>query len=456
MGGGVKFISQIKNANKTFALESAMVAAIRALGLLCVFVLHILIARFLDDSAEFGKYAWGQNIFFVVGTICALGLPAATSRYVAALNATAHYALSREIVALGLKYLVLSTLTIITVVLFIIFAIPAWSNPAIPYRVTLAALLFAPLFSFLSFYQNQALVRRWMVLAFFPMHIIRPVVTGLLVFICWKLSLTPPSALLVIMLFSCSIAAALIPQVLLYRQRERKYKDSKEGAPPKKGYEPESLWRYAMSILRSRIAITIIEYSSVLVLTLLAGPAATGTFFAAERLARLCGLPREISVPVGRPRIVATHAVNDTAGLQHSALQVAHSSFWPSLLAIIALSVAGETLLGLFGENYKGATYLLYALLLGYFIRACFGSVDDLLMMTGHQELYSRVVIVSALTHVLLLFLLIPLWGAMGAAIAIIISSTSRQLSLFFLVKRLLGVNATILGRGRLFPQREL
>jgi len=295
------------------------------------------------------------------------------------------------------------------------------------------------------FYQSQAQARRYMVLAFLPMYIIRPVVTALLIITCWRFTQLAPSALLVLQFMACAVAAAVVPQILVYRHRDRQLPTQEPENEPREGLEAKNLWPSAMPILRSRIAGLTIEYSSILILTLFAGPASTGLFFAAERLARLAALPLDISRAVVRPRIASAHATNDFSAMQHGAYQVAHISFWPTLFLIVCLFIFAQPVVGLFGDEYTAATSLLFALLAAQFIRVSAGGVDELLLMSGNQALLSRVTVRTAVLHVVLLLLLVPTWGALGAVFAIIVSTGFRAVSLLLLVRRVLAINPTVL-----------
>ena len=73
------------------------------------------------------------------------------------------------------------------------------------------------------------------------------------------------------------------------------------------------------------------------------------------------------------------------------------------------------------------------------------GSVGYLLTMTGHQKIAIQLLLSCALLTSLLCFLLIPLWGKEGAAIAAGVNNIVLNVAMSIAVYRKTGINSTLL-----------
>ena len=77
------------------------------------------------------------------------------------------------------------------------------------------------------------------------------------------------------------------------------------------------------------------------------------------------------------------------------------------------------------------------------------GSVGQVLNMTGHEKDSAIGMAIGAIANVCLNFLLIPRWGASGAAVATGVSVAIWNIVLAAFVYRRLGLNTTVIRRAR-------
>jgi O-antigen/teichoic acid export membrane protein len=89
-----------------------------------------------------------------------------------------------------------------------------------------------------------------------------------------------------------------------------------------------------------------------------------------------------------------------------------------SLVVALGICLFAKPFLLLFGRDFTPGIGLVWVLSCAELISAGAGSVGMVLIMTGHERAALRGSIVSAALVVVLSALLIPRWGAMGAAIA--------------------------------------
>src|SRR5262249_60869840 len=117
-------------------------------------------------------------------------------------------------------------------------------------------------------------------------------------------------------------------------------------------------------------------------------------------------------------RFSSYHVAGNREGLSAFLKQSIKWTFWPSLAATLLLLAFGRPILSLFGPEFTGGYYLMFILAIGLLARAAIGPIERLLNMLGEQR-------VCALAHAgafgvnfCLCIILIPHFGAAGAAIA--------------------------------------
>lgn len=432
-----------------FLRRGAFVAVVRFTGLLCVFGLQVLLARLIGDTAEYGKYAWGQSLLFLLGTFAALGLPLVIARFVAALTAQKNEAAIAPVVRAALKLLVISSSVLMGVALLLVLF---WQDPggASAYRdAAIIALLFAPAVTFTLFFRDLARARHWLGLALLPLQVIRPCLTAILALAIWLALDRYLQGVQVLVLVGLSLILILAVQGLLLRSRHKRMNAGSDHPETSSDYHPSRLIATALPIFVTRCAGITITYANVIIVGSLAGPAAAGAYFAAERLAKLAGIPKDIVTMVNQQSMAAAHAVRDHRGLQSLATQSAHGSLWPTLLMGAVLAYFAAPLLQVFGEDFAQVSGVLLMLIVSVTINVMVGPAQDILIMTGRQALIPRVMVSSAVIHVIALFLLVPAHGAMGAAWASVLTGLVSQFWLLYLTRRETGIATTVLASVR-------
>ncbi|MEZ5571302.1 MAG: oligosaccharide flippase family protein [Halioglobus sp.] len=434
-------------SGRDFLKRSAFAGAIRVLGLLCVFVLQVFLARLIGNGEEYGKYAWGQSLMFLMGSLACLGLPVVTSRFIAALRTQHNEAAIKAIVTRATSLLLRTSalLLLIALALAIFWHAMASDNP---YRnVAILAFALAPGITFANLYQDLCRARQWLGLALLPLNVFRPIVTGILAFCAWQLYNRQLTGDLIMSLAGISVLVILLTQFLLYHLRVRRIDASHDALLPQTDYQPSQLLRTALPVFAMRCATLTIRYSNVLLVGFLAGPLAAGAYFAAERLAQLAAIPQSVVSSVNQQSMAAAHATGNITGLQKVTSQSAHGSLWPTLLIGIGLVILASPLLQLFGDDFPAARTVLIALVVCNVVDVLTGPAQDVLIMTGRQRQIPRVMLVSATVHVIALCLLVPQIGAVGAALSSIASGLIANGWLMWLAHKEVGIGTTVMGK---------
>ncbi|HBM84100.1 MAG TPA: hypothetical protein DD459_10560 [Halieaceae bacterium] len=437
-----------QQANSSRVLRAGFLASlVRGTGLLITFGLQLLLARLIGDATHYGLYAWGQNLLFLLGAIFAIGIPLASSRLIAVHHARGDLDTASRVAWHSTGWLLVTCALGIAGVTALVLAMPAELFVDFPRALILLAVFAAPLVSFTTLLQAHARAKGRLLLAFGPTQVLRPLFTALIagVVVFWvgfqlgamEAMLSLAGSLLLVLLLQCVMVACT--------GRRNGPLPASEPLAEEGNYAPAQLMHNALPLFATRCATLTMQYSSTLLLGILGGPAIAASFFVADRLARLGAIPGTVVAAVVQPWLASAYAERQHEKLQAVVTEASHVSLWPTLLGCVLLYFAAPFLVGLFGAEYQGALEVLGILLLGYVAGASLGPSQQMLVMSGHQRVLMHIMTLSALVHILTLILLIPNFGATGAAAATLVSTTLARSLCLVIVRRRLGLQPSAL-----------
>ncbi len=111
------------------------------------------------------------------------------------------------------------------------------------------------------------------------------------------------------------------------------------------------------------------------------------------------------------------------------------------LIATIGVSVALyvlDDILAFFGDSYSQAVVIVWVLLVGQWFNLATGSVFSMLIMSGYESLCRRNTVIITSINVVLLFVFIPEYGVLGAAVVTSFSMAVKNLVALYFVNHLI------------------
>lgn len=186
-------------------------------------------------------------------------------------------------------------------------------------------------------------------------------------------------------------------------------------------------------------------YFDVMLIGYVASPAAAGDYFAAARLANvfLMVMTGLNTYTVSRSAtLYFSGQIDKLQDILRSLAMVSTAMLAPLLLLIY---VFGGALLTIFGARFSSDYSTLVVLSTACFIMSTCGSASVILLTTGQEKLYSRIIGVATLLRVALTTLLAWRFGAVGAACGWALVNTPLFMLLSVICKREVGVDPSIL-----------
>lgn len=190
--------------------------------------------------------------------------------------------------------------------------------------------------------------------------------------------------------------------------------------------------------------VTLIQSSNawvgVLALGLMDDPRAVAIYSTGFRTAAILALLLNVVSVIVAPRFAALYSSGRKKELSRLASQCATITAIVATVPFAFIFAMPETILVWFGEDFAGGGVVLQVLLLGQWINALTGPVGYLLLMCGYERAVNHVSSLSAVLHVCLALVLVPISMHVGAAISTAGSLALQNLMLVAIAHRKLGI----------------
>ena len=183
-------------------------------------------------------------------------------------------------------------------------------------------------------------------------------------------------------------------------------------------FDTQELLSSSLPLFAGVIMNMIIMWSPVLLLGMWESSESVGIFSAASRTAVLTSFILIAVNSIAAPKFAALFQQGDIKTLGLVARESSRIMMLLASSVLFVLVAFPEEVLSIFGDEFKQGALVLMILSIGQFINVATGSVGYLLMMTGNERLMRNNLIFCMFIGLLLSFLLIPLFGIVGAAIS--------------------------------------
>lgn len=393
---------------------SSLLALARVAGAGAGFVTQIVLARTLAASA-LGLFYSVTSLAAVVGLIAAHGYPGIAPRFLSRYKSQG----KRDLVA-GFVSRARRDATLYVAVATCLVLIGAWLWPTLDLEERLAltaAALSIPANASLRVNGSLAASIRRFGLAYLPDTCIRPflLLGAILALIASGIALTASSA---------TLALTVVFTLLALTQYALLAKDMPKGKAAEAPQRIVSVWRREAKPL---IVVALFTYFfadvDILMVTPLLTNAETAAVGLCLKLALLVGFAVQVSHQVVMPDLADARARKDEGPIRATLTRSLWFPLGVTIAATAFVALWGEHLLGLFGPEFVGAKVPLVIMMAAQFARAVFGPSVSLLMVIGAQRQNAGLAIAALAVLALSNLALAPLYGVLGAAIAVAIAT---------------------------------
>lgn len=204
---------------------------------------------------------------------------------------------------------------------------------------------------------------------------------------------------------------------------------------PSQGIQFREKFWVGMSLFVASLASLVRGYADTLILSRFASMEEVGIYRNAFKVATVTRIALIALLIPAAPQFAELYAAGRMDELRRSAQFVTKIIFWCSAPILLVIFAAAPLIMGIFGKEFVAGSSVLMVLAVGQFINAATGPVSNILIMTGRQKLNRNLMVATTVLAIGLNLWLVPLMGAMGAAIVNALGVFLLNVIPFFLIR---------------------
>ena len=409
---------------------------IRMVSAAIMFVSQILLARWMGDY-QFGTYVYVWTWLLLLGDIVHLGVPLTAQRYVPEYTQNRAFDLLRGYLS-GSRWLTFGIATAIALVGALIVHALRGSLDADTVMPLYFGCVALPFYAFTFMVDGLARSYNWIGLALLPPYILRPLIV-IVVAAALHVAGVPLDATTVTGILAGAIWFTALIQLL---QLERGLRGAVPAGP--KTYAVRQWLGTSLPIILVWGFYTLLTSTDILVLKLFRPAQEIAHYYAAAKTLALVSIIYFAVAAAAAHRFTALHVAGDHAGLKAFATGTVRWIFWPSLAATLVILVLGRPVLTLFGPDFAAGYPVMAILAVGQLARATIGPAERLLNMLNQQRICALAYAVAFTVNIVGCFILAPLYGGIGAAIATAAAFLVETVLLFLIARARLSLHMFI------------
>lgn len=422
----------VDDSEHSLAQRTASAAfLIRVVSAALAFGSQVLLARWLGSS-EFGIFVYVWTWVLVITALVDLGLASSAQRFVPEYIERKDFDHLRGYLS-GARWLSFCVGCVFGVAGGLgVFLLQSWIDPkaVLPLYIACTTL---PLYGLMLPQDGIARSLNWVGLALLPPFVIRQglivVLTGIAYF-----SGIGADAITAIVAACLSMWIATIGQTFVLNRRLKK-----TVAPGARRFAFRTWMSVSLPMLLIDCFYQFLMYADVLILGQFRSPHEVAVYYAVVKTISIVGFVYFAIGTASSHNFAKHHVAGDSERLSAAVADAIRWTFWPTIAATALILAAGWPLLWLFGPEFTEGYKLMFILALGTVARAAMGPGERLLNMLGAQTACIAVVVNAFAVNIFLCFLLIPPFGATGAAVATASAFVVEAILLFFAIRSRVG-----------------
>lgn len=204
------------------------------------------------------------------------------------------------------------------------------------------------------------------------------------------------------------------------------------GTPPAYGL----LARLALPLFFASLLSLIVARGATFMVGMWDSASTVGILVIVQRLSLLGANVQTACSTVLAPRVTALYAEGNVHALAAYVRRMTRVMWLIELAVLGAGMLFAPLILGLLGPDFMHGVTALRVLALGELIGLAFGPVSIMLIATGHSSQHCISVGIAATVHIVCGVTLIPLYGLMGAVVAIVAGGIAQNLTQALFIRR--------------------
>lgn len=203
----------------------------------------------------------------------------------------------------------------------------------------------------------------------------------------------------------------------------------------------KKLFSSAQHLFVASIAGILVTNSDVILLGAFSDAKDIGSYTVASRIAMLTSFFLNITNSSISPKIAALYQNGRITEMELMVQRVTKALGIIGMLALILFIFAGKFILSIWGPEFTSSYYILIILGVGQLVNIGTGAVGQILIMCGYERTFKNIRLIFLILDIIFKIVLIYLWGALGAAIALSLNVICSNIVRLIFVKKKVGIS---------------
>ncbi len=409
--------TKLQDKNLIELLKGSFIALIfKAIGIVLGVVFTWIVAQYYGAEGV-GVYIAFWSILMIVSVLAKLGFDTAIVKFIAAFSVKRQFEFIRRIYKKVILWVFISScfLALIVIVLSKSLAILFFDSESYQNLMILLGILVFP-FSVIainaeamkglkkitafSFFQNASILLL-AILFIVIISIYRIEKTDVLYAIAFSIVVLLPLSL-------------IVWKKLLTRKKEVFNTKKNEKFP----FTNKQIFKISIPMLLGNSLFLLMNWTDALMLGAMRNLTELGVYNTALKIAALSSAVLVAVNSIAMPKYAELYEEKNKERMKRFVKQTTLLIFFLTAPIVLVTFLFPKELLMFFGEEFVEGKIALLMLCFAQFFSAISGSTIHLLNMSGSEKIAQNILLFSAALNLLLNYLLIPLYGIMGAAIA--------------------------------------
>lgn len=394
-------VSTLLKTLRTYSFRgSGITFIIQILSAILAFLGHMLLARWLDLHS-YGKFVYYNSFVLILSIFATCGLPLAAAKFIPEYQEHKKHSLLSLFIGKSYFWIIISS---ILLYIFSCTLLYSFGEPGIYWAVFSAIPIFALIYHQMYIFR----VLKKMLHAQIPMNIIKNL--GIIISAFLIFNFTNINKFEYIFL---GLAILLSPVILF--QGIQIFKTFKASLDNNRHSVQKNWLKISFGLLGGFVLYELFPQLDILVLGNILEKSVVGKYNAIFRIANVVEFVYYSTSAVVLPILAKNIANNDKKEISKYVRRANFSSFFVGIILAIFLFSLHNEILKLFGTDFTNQSQELFILMLSQVLFLAFGFSASLLMVSGYQNLYLKIMLFFLIIKLICLYLFIPKYGIIAA-----------------------------------------
>jgi O-antigen/teichoic acid export membrane protein len=397
---------------------------------------QVALARWMG-TYHFGIYVYVWTWALLIGGMADAGLSSAAQRFIPSYLERKEFARLRGFIS-GSRWLAVGFATGLAALgaLMLLIGAPYIDSAAvIPLYL---ACLCLPVYALSSVQDGIARCWNWTHVGLMPTFVLRPILLLALMGGAYAAGFETSATTAII----CSVISYWLIGIAQFVALDRKLATAVMPGP--RAYETGLWLKTSLPIVMVVGFYVMLTYVDIIILQWFRPPDVVAYYYAATKTLTLVSFVYFSVSAATAHRFSQYHAAGDQGLLREFVGKSIRWTFWPSVAVMAVIIALGQPLLTMFGGDFTRGYPLMFIMGFGLLARASVGPAERLLSMLDEQKACALIYATAFAVNLVGCLLLIPHYGAVGAATATSLALITESALLFWIARQRLGIHAFV------------